>query len=268
MGSIPCSTRHAPLGMQWGSPPASGMFGNLFGASWQCCGSRLWLRLEVRCSALWGFPPASQPHAGSRRKPHPPAALYSTLALAAHGFKRVVGVDIAPSAVAACQSNAAAAGNASVQWKCGDMFALLPKLTPPGGFDFLFDCQVMHTLPQERRGDFGRLVAECLAPGGQALVITGNAQDSRRDAGPTMLTAVQTIQPLLGAGLHLLHLAASSFATTPAYGEHPPGAWVALLTKPLPDALPAMSPLPVHNAAAERKSSTCSGAEASLTAPC
>lgn len=148
-----------------------------------------------------------------------------------------MGVDIAPSAIRACKSAEEAASQAdplpsSVQWVLGDMHNELRRLADRGGVDFIFDCQVMHTLSRAERPAFLSLVMAALVPGGQYLALTGNSQDSRVDLGPTMLSAVEVVQPALQAGLHLLSLQATRFAPTHTYGAEPPLAWEALFCRP------------------------------------
>jgi SAM-dependent methyltransferase len=172
----------------------------------------------------------------------------TTLALAAAGdFSRVVGLDIAPAAIArarAAEAATAAAGSADapipspLEWVCADLLAAPPSPAAApllAACSVVVDVQTFHALrgTAETAPGVARAIAAFLAPGGRLLVLTGNAgEPARLFPGPTLLTAEEVTAPFTAAGLALLSLEETRFDATPAYGDLPPLAWCALFERP------------------------------------
>ena len=65
-------------------------------------------------------------------------------------------------------------------------------------FDLVVDCQFFHALWDGTNGSsLARVIAECVAPGGHLLLLTGSTDDVR-DCGPTRLSALQLLSAFLG----------------------------------------------------------------------
>jgi SAM-dependent methyltransferase len=86
-------------------------------------------------------------------------------ALAARGAEPV-GLDIAPSAIAAAQSSPAAGAETYV---LGDFFALKPDLV--GAFDWLFEHTCFCAIDLSQRAAYVKSAYTALKPGGQLLAI-------------------------------------------------------------------------------------------------
>lgn len=88
---------------------------------------------------------------------------HDVYALADAGASEVVGLDLAPSAVASARQHPKA------RYVVGDLFAL------PSAFHAAFDAVFEHTcfcaIPRARRDDYARSVAQALTPGGLLLAL-------------------------------------------------------------------------------------------------
>jgi len=190
--------------------------------------------------------------------------LRSVIHLAEKGFKMAAGNELAPSAISKCCGNelkwrekflgetslaAAAPGDNTasaaethplvqqrpqcvVTWIQGDMLKKLAEPAYTGSYDIVFDCQVFHVMRVVDEQGFAQLVHSLLVPGGVYITIAGNAHEAARNPGPPVLSAAQVVSPLEAAGLQLLRLQRTHFAPTPAYGDVPPMAWLAVFSKP------------------------------------
>ncbi len=78
----------------------------------------------------------------------------------------VVGLDIAPSAVARAKQHPVVGGE---RYMLGDLFALPPKLR--GAFDFVFEHTCFCAIDPSRRADYVNAIAGALKPGGHLLAI-------------------------------------------------------------------------------------------------
>jgi SAM-dependent methyltransferase len=78
----------------------------------------------------------------------------------------VVGLDLAPSAVAAAKKQPPVGGE---RYVLGDLFALPPSLC--GVFDVVFEHTCFCAIPPERRADYVEAVAAALKPGGHLLAV-------------------------------------------------------------------------------------------------
>lgn len=78
----------------------------------------------------------------------------------------VVGLDIAPSAIAGARKHAAVGGE---RYVAGDLFALPQKIR--GVFDWVFEHTCFCAIPVEKRPDYVAAVAQALKPGGCIFAI-------------------------------------------------------------------------------------------------
>ncbi len=112
----------------------------------------------------------------------------------------VVGVDIAPGAIRAAQSQGEIGGE---RYVTGDLFAL------PASFREAFDVVFEHTcfcaIPLERRADYVRAVAGALRPGGSLLAIFYlNPDMDPGESGPPFGVEKAELDRLFGADFTLL----------------------------------------------------------------
>lgn len=116
--------------------------------------------------------------------------------LAGQGYQ-VVGVDLAPRAVALARARAAEAG-ADVAFHVVDVLA---DPLPGGPYDLVFDRGCLHVFDEAAdRARFAEQVASALAPGGQWLSLAGSTEGPARDGGPPRRSAgelVRAIEPHL-----------------------------------------------------------------------
>ncbi|HVI01682.1 MAG TPA: methyltransferase domain-containing protein [Enhygromyxa sp.] len=120
----------------------------------------------------------------------------NALWLASRGFE-VLGIDIAPRAIAAANAKAEAAG-ARVQFRVLDFLTAEVEQAP---FEFVFDRGVFHVFDEaETRAQFARQVGRMLATGGHWLSIAGSTEGPARDHGPPRRSArdlVEAVEPVL-----------------------------------------------------------------------
>lgn len=120
----------------------------------------------------------------------------NALWLASRGFE-VLGIDIAPRAIAAANAKAEAAG-ARVQFRVLDFLTAEVEQAP---FEFVFDRGVFHVFDEaETRAHFARQVGRMLATGGHWLSIAGSTEGPARDHGPPRRSArdlVEAVEPVL-----------------------------------------------------------------------
>lgn len=88
---------------------------------------------------------------------------HDVYALAEAGAREVVGLDLAPSAVAQARQHPKAC------YVVGDLFALPESLQ--GVFDAVFEHTCFCAIPRVRRDDYARSVAQALTPGGLLLAL-------------------------------------------------------------------------------------------------
>jgi len=112
-------------------------------------------------------------------------------ALAAHGAE-VVGLDIAPSAVAAAK--AVPAVNRE-RYEAADLFALPEHLR--GAFDWVWEHTCFCAIDLARRPDYARGVAEALRGGGQFLgIFYLDPGQALRESGPPFETTLMELDRL------------------------------------------------------------------------
>jgi len=98
--------------------------------------------------------------------------------LASKGFK-VVGVDVAPSALTFAEKQAAKA-KVKVQWIVADAVAV-PDIGP---FDFIFDRGCYHHVQKYNAAGFAKTVSRLTGEGSLFLLLAGNANESRHYGPP------------------------------------------------------------------------------------
>ncbi len=145
---------------------------------------------------------------------------YDVRALAATAAE-VVGIDIAPSAIAAAQAVPAIGGE---RYEVADLFALAPELR--GSFDWVWEHTCFCAIDPARREDYVAAVAGALRPGGQLLAVfyldPGNA---RPDEGPPFETSLGELDRLFLPRFELLREGAPSRTYPGREGRE----WVRLL---------------------------------------
>jgi SAM-dependent methyltransferase len=112
----------------------------------------------------------------------------------------VVGLDIAPSAVAAAKKHPAVGGESYV---LGDLFALTPKMR--GAFDAVFEHTCFCAIDPSLRADYVAAVAGALRPGGHLLAIF--YLDPGRDpgeSGPPFGVTREELDALFGSRFTML----------------------------------------------------------------
>lgn len=154
----------------------------------------------------------------------------NALWLASAGFE-VLGVDLAPSAIAAAEAKAAGAPRVR--------FARLDFLReePPGGpFGFAFDRGCFHVFDDEAdRIAFARRVAASLVPGGLWLSVLGSTEGPPRDHGPPRRSA-RDVALAIEPALEIVELRGADFvADIPS----PARAWLCLARRRVIDAQPS-----------------------------
>lgn len=141
---------------------------------------------------------------------------YDALALAAHGFDRVVAVDVAPSAVAAARAELGGDPlGARVDVVRGDFFEL-----PESGqkYDFIWDCTFLCALDPSARKRWAETQKALLAPGGTLVTCVFPICD--KVGGPPYAMSVPLVTDLLGpAGLR----AARTHECAPSERHNPGG---------------------------------------------
>lgn len=148
-------------------------------------------------------------------------------------FARTVGLDISSEALRIARSREES--DAAVEWVCADVLDAAALRGMHASFDVIVDVQTYHAIagsvvPHEA---IASAIAAMVRPGGRLLVVAGNAAEPPRLVpGPSLLTRDEVICPFEAAGLVMESLATSRFDVTPAYGDTPPLAWVALFSKP------------------------------------
>jgi hypothetical protein len=123
-------------------------------------------------------------------------------------------------------------GEPTIEWILGDMLQVLMTEKHREAYHLVFDCQVFHVMRAVNEEAFAALVVHLLAPGGVYATVAGNAYEEGRNPGPPVLTVSEMVAPFEAAGLQLLQLRSTRFAATPAYGKHPPLAWLGVFGKP------------------------------------
>jgi SAM-dependent methyltransferase len=112
----------------------------------------------------------------------------------------VVGLDIAPAAIATAKAYPEVGGERFV---VGDLFALPASMR--GQFDWVFEHTCFCAIPRERRGDYAQAVAGALAPGGHLLAIFFlNPDMDPGENGPPFGASVSELDALFGENFELL----------------------------------------------------------------
>mmetsp|Transcript_43212 Transcript_43212/g.101625 ORF Transcript_43212/g.101625 Transcript_43212/m.101625 type:complete len:219 (+) Transcript_43212:65-721(+) len=122
---------------------------------------------------------------------------YDALALAEHGFSKVIAIDIAPSAVKAAQVELEAADAdiaRRVDAQVGDFFTL------QGEYDFIWDCTFLCALPPELREQWAATMRRLLKPTGSLLqCVYPIAPEKDPNVGPPYPLTIELCKSLLAA---------------------------------------------------------------------
>jgi SAM-dependent methyltransferase len=155
-------------------------------------------------------------------------------------FSRVMGLDISAVALKLAREREVAEfaskdSTTSVDWRQLDV--LDDAICSPfyASFDVVVDVQTFHAIAKVVAPSVvvATSIAAFLRPGGRLLVMTGSADEPQRlDPGPTLMSRDEVVGPFVAAGLLLVSIRSSRFDRTPAYGDAPPLAWVAVFIKP------------------------------------
>lgn len=106
----------------------------------------------------------------------------------------VVGLDIAPAAVAAADAAGVVGGE---RYVLGDLFALPPRMRQ--AFDWVFEHTCFCAIPPARREDYVKAVAGALKPGGHLLAIFYmNPDMDPGEDGPPFGTSTAELDALFG----------------------------------------------------------------------
>jgi methyl halide transferase len=132
--------------------------------------------------------------------------------MAQQGFE-VIGIDVAPLAVARAEERAHAAGVAA-QFVVGDVLQL-PDLDGP--FAFFFDRGCYHAVRRDAPDQYATSVARQLTSGGCGLILAGNAREPH-NPGPPVVTEEQ-IRDELGIAFEILELHEFRFDEAPGVPE-------------------------------------------------
>jgi methyl halide transferase len=153
---------------------------------------------------------------------------YEVCALAESGlFESVVGLDIAPSGVAAAEQHAQGEGGraaARTNFVCADFFDYAPE---GGGFHTVVDYTFLCALPPARRGEWAEKMAELVAAGGVLITLIFPLLKKLEDGGPPFGVSFQLFEELLcRAGFEALQspalLVRHSAPRSPAPPVRPP----------------------------------------------
>lgn len=140
--------------------------------------------------------------------------------LAEQGFA-VVGIDIAPRAIAAAEARIAGRG-LDCRFAVRD---ILTETIDGGPFDFVFDRGCFHVFDDAAtRARFAERVAALLAPGGVWLSLIGSTEGPPHDEGPPRRSA-RDVADAIEPALEIVELRASAFVT---HDGRAPRAWICL----------------------------------------
>lgn len=112
----------------------------------------------------------------------------------------VLGLDIAPSAVATAKQHPEVGGES---YLAGDLFALPRRLQ--GAFDWVFEHTCFCAIDPARRPDYARAVAEALRPGGHLFAIFYlNPEMDPGESGPPFSVTPEELDALFSPSFDLL----------------------------------------------------------------
>ena len=127
----------------------------------------------------------------------------------------VVGLDIAPEALAAAQQR-----DPRPQWRCGDL--LNPPLIWQGTFDLVLEHTCFCAVPPRCRPAYAQAVTTLLQPGGNFL---GLFWCHSRPDGPPFGSTPQELKLYFGSGLRLVTLQQARHSVEERRGEEWLGQW-------------------------------------------
>ena len=120
---------------------------------------------------------------------------YDALALARHGYAKVVAVDLSQTACDAALEELRSSGDpaaAKVEVLCADYFQLDGDAH---SYDLIWDCTFLCALEPAARGRWAEQMRALLAPGGELL--TAVFPIGERDGGPPFAMSVPLVRSLL-----------------------------------------------------------------------
>jgi len=135
--------------------------------------------------------------------------------LASQGFD-VTAIDLSPTALETARKRAEEAG-VTVNWIQADV------LNPPalGSFDLIFDRGCYHGVRRIDAAGYVRTVKSFIRPGGNVLIIAGNANQPEPHSGPPRVTETELVSDFAEA-FDFVHLREIRFDTA---NPDVPGAW-------------------------------------------
>uniref|UniRef100_A0A7S4F4J4 S-adenosyl-L-methionine-dependent methyltransferase n=1 Tax=Chrysotila carterae TaxID=13221 RepID=A0A7S4F4J4_CHRCT len=120
---------------------------------------------------------------------------YDALALASHGYSRVVALDLSSTAVNAAKEELKTAADteaaARVEVCCGDFFSY------QGQFDLIWDCTFLCALEPSVRAEWAKQQKSLLKPGGLLLTCIFPIVD--KEGGPPFAMSVPLVRDLVEA---------------------------------------------------------------------
>ncbi|EDQ90537.1 uncharacterized protein MONBRDRAFT_36597 [Monosiga brevicollis MX1] len=159
--------------------------------------------------------------------------------LAEQGYN-VVGIDVVQAALDQAEKQReqlqerSSAAAERLSFKCQDFWELEDATDVHGTYDFIFDCQLYHTVAPEARARLVDLYQRLLQPGGVLCMLTGNANEA--EVGPATVSREElTLDcgPFAAASWEQVELCETRFDPTPAYDrlERCPLAWQAIFRR-------------------------------------
>merc|ERR1712183_1155254 len=143
---------------------------------------------------------------------------YDCVALAAHGFDQVIGLELSPSAAAAAREHIAGSPHAAkITIEVGDFFA--PEVLSGVKFDLVWDATSFCAIQLEARADWASVHARLLKPGGVLWTCIFPISPGKVDGPPFSVDVAACRSVLEPAGVHTVEVVEKVVAGE----EHRPG---------------------------------------------